>query len=385
MSDVVIAGVGQTPVGEHWELSMRSQAYRAIRDAIADAGGLEPQAMYIGNALGATLSHQANLGALLTEQAGLEGIEGTTIEAAGASGAQALRQGYLAVASGLVETAVVVGVEKMTDMIGSDVDAALAQMTDADWEAVQGVTPTTQAALLMQLYMHAYQVPHEAFSCFPIIAHANGAGNPNAMYRKAIRPEAYTRADMVCDPLNLMDVAPYGDGAAAIVLTSASRMKKNGSRPVVRISGSASVIDTLALHDRPEPLAWLAAGFSVERACRQAGILPTDVDLFEYYDAYSIYAALSLEAAGFAKHGEGWKLAQDGVLDRNGRLPAATMGGLKARGNPVGATGVYQAVEAVMQLRGEAGACQVPGARRALVQSLGGPASTAVTHVLERM
>jgi acetyl-CoA C-acetyltransferase len=151
----------------------------------------------------------------------------------------------------------------------------------------------------------------------------------------------------------------------------------------VRVSGSSLVTDTLALHDRPNILNFTAARLSVERACRQAGILPSDADLFELYDVYSIYAALSLEAAGFAQSGEGWRLAEDDQITLGGSLPVSTFGGLKARGNPGGATGVYQIVEAVLQLRGQAGANQVQGARRALVQCLGGPASTAVTHVLE--
>jgi len=139
------------------------------------------------------------------------------------------------------------------------------------------------------------------------------------------------------------------------------------------------------LHDRPDPLAFDAARLSVERACRQAGILPADVDLFEVCDAFSIYALLSLEAAGFAKRGEGWKLAQSGNLAINGKLPVLTMGGCKARGNPIAAVGVYQAVEATLQLRGQAGANQVKDARRALIQCLGGPGSTAAAHVLERL
>jgi acetyl-CoA C-acetyltransferase len=385
MSEVVIAGVGQVPVGEHWEISLRSLAAKAILAARHEAGGLEPQAMFIGNMLATTLSHQANLGALLTDNTGLRGIEGTTVEAAGASGGAALRMGYLAVASGMVETALVVGVEKFTDMVGPEVEAALAQTTDSDYEAVHGVTPTTQAALLMQRYLCDYGVPHQAFAGFSVTAHANAVANPNAMYRKAISAEAYEKAEVVCDPLNMFDAAPYADGAAALLLTSQERVPLGFDHPLVRISGSSIVTDTLALHDRQDVLAWYAAGFSVERACRQAGILPTDVDLFEYFDAYSIYAALSLEAAGFARRGQGWQMAADGQIGLNGKVPGATMGGLKARGNPGGATGVYQAVEAVLQLRGEAGKNQVPEARRALVQCLGGPASTAVTHVLERV
>ena len=153
---------------------------------------------------------------------------------------------------------------------------------------------------------------------------------------------------------------------------------------MVRISGSSSVSDSLALHDRQDPLTFQAARQSAERALRQAGILPADIDFFELFDAYSIFAALSLEAAGFAVRGAGWQLARDGKINLDGSLPISTFGGLKARGNPGGATGVYQAVEAVLQLRGQAGANQVPDAERALVQSLGGPASSAVTHVLER-
>jgi acetyl-CoA C-acetyltransferase len=385
MTEVVIAGVGQVPVGEHWEISLRSLAAQAILAARHEAGGLEPQAMFIGNMLATTLSHQANLGALLTDNTGLRGIEGTTVEAAGASGGAALRMGYLAVASGMVDTALVVGVEKFTDMVGPEVEAALAQTTDSDYEAVHGVTPTTQAALLMQRYLGDYGMPRQAFAGFSITAHANAVANPNAMYRKAISAEAYEKAEVVCDPLNMFDVAPYADGAAALLLTSLERVPAEFDHPLVRISGSSLVTDTLALHDRQDLLAWYAAGFSVERACRQAGILPTDVDLFEYFDAYSIYAALSLEAAGFARRGQGWQMAVDGQIGPGGKLPGATMGGLKGRGNPGGATGVYQAVEAVLQLRGEAGKNQVPGARLALVQCLGGPASTAVTHVLERV
>jgi acetyl-CoA C-acetyltransferase len=188
---------------------------------------------------------------------------------------------------------------------------------------------------------------------------------------------------LVSDPLNLFDVAPYADGAAAVVLTRPELVPPEVTHKLVRVRGSGLVIDTLAVHDRPDPLAFDAARLSVERACRQAGILPSDVDLFELCDAFSIYAVLSLEAAGFAERGQGWKLAQDGGLGLNGKLPVSTLGGLKGRGNPLGATGVYQIVEAALQLRGEAGANQVDGARRALVQSLGGPAATAVAHVLE--
>jgi len=385
MRDVVIAGIGQTPVGEHWDISLRSLAAKAMLAAIKDAGGVKPQALYIGNFLGPTLSHQENLGALLADNAGLTGIEAFTVEAAGASGGAALRVGFNAVASGFVDTALVVGVEKVTDMVGPEVEAAAALSTDYDYEAMTGLTAPAQAALLMQRYLHEFNPPREAFGEFALVAHANGANNPNAFFRKAIRKELYAGAEVISDPLNLFDMGPYADGAAAVLLTARDKAPSGLDHPLVRVSGSSVVIDTLALHDRPDPLAFDAARLSVERACRQAGILPADVDLFEVCDAFSIYALLSLEAAGFAKRGEGWKLAQSGDLTISGKLPVLTMGGCKARGNPIAAVGVYQAVEAALQLRGQAGANQVKDARRALIQCLGGPASTAAAHVLERL
>ena len=164
MTDVVIAGIGQTEVGEHWEIGLRQLALDAIQDALKDAGGLKPQALFVGNMLAPNLSHQAHLGALLTDYAGLNGIEAVTVEAAGASGGAALRQGYLAIASGFVDVALVVGVEKFTDKIGAEVDEALATTSDSDFEAVQGMTPTTQAALLMKRYMHENNVPANGFA-----------------------------------------------------------------------------------------------------------------------------------------------------------------------------------------------------------------------------
>lgn len=383
MSEIVIAGIGQTDVGEHYSISLRDLAFMALEAAIRDAGGLRPDILFIGNMLSPAVSHQAHLGALISDYGGLGGIEASTIEAGGASGGAALRMGYLAVKSGEAQVALVLGVEKVTDQLGSSAEAAQSLGEDSDYEAVQGVTPNAQAALLMRRYMYEYHVPHQAFAGFPITAHANAVTNPHAIYHSPLTLEAYQNADRISDPLTMFDIAPPADGAAAVILTQADRLPAEYTHPLVRLTGSSSVTDRLAIHDRIDPLAFDAARKSVERACRQAGILPGDVDLFELYDSYSIVAALSLEAAGFTKRGEGWKLAQDGKLNRDAELPIATFGGLKARGNPGGATGVYQAVEATLQLRSQAGTNQVQGARRALIQCLAGPASSAVTHVLE--
>ncbi len=385
MTEVVIAGIGQTEVGEHWDIGLRDLAFAAIQDAVRDAGGLKPQSLFVGNMLAPNLSNQAHLGVLVADYAGLLGIEAVTIEAAGASGGAALRQGYLAVASGMVDVALVVGVEKFTDKVGPGVDAALATTGDADFEAVQGMTPTSQAALLMKRYMHENRVPSDGFAGFALTAHKNGAGNPCAMFRKAIKPETYAKAEMVSDPINMFDMAPNADGAAAILLTRKEFLPPHLSQPLVKIAGSASSADTLALHDRKDMLLFNTAQISADKAMKQANIVLDDIDLFEYHDVYSIFAALQLEAAGFAPRGQGWKLAADGEIALKGRIPCATMGGMKARGFPGGAAGVYQAVDAVNQLRGRAEANQVPDAKTALIQSLGGPASTAVSHILQKV
>jgi acetyl-CoA C-acetyltransferase len=385
MTEIIIAGIGQTPVRENWDESLRSLGVQAIQAALQDSGGLKPQALFVGNILSANLSRQAHLGALLADCAGLTGIEAETVEAGGASGGAALRQGYLAVASGLVDVALVVGVEKFSDAIGPDVEAALATLSDADYDSIHGLTLTSEAALLARRYFHENHLPAGGLAGFPLTAHANGAGNKYAMYRNAISLDIYQKADPVCEPLKLFDVAPNADGAAALVLTRQELLPKEFPHPLIRLAASTIAADTLSLSGRKDPLWFNAAELSVGQAFLKAGISRQQVDLFEYHDAFSIFAALSLEAAGFAQRGKGWELAGDGSIALTGQIPCATQGGLKARGNPGGATGVYQAVEAVAQLRGQAGENQIAGARYALIQCLGGPASIAVTHILERV
>jgi acetyl-CoA C-acetyltransferase len=385
MTEVVIAGIGQTEVGEHWDIGLRDLAYAAIHDAIEDAGGLKPQSLFVGNMLAPNLSHQAHVGALLADYSGLLGIEAVTVEAAGASGGAALRQGYLAVASGFVDVALVVGVEKITDKVGAGVDEALATQSDSDYEAVQGMTLAAQAALLMKRYMHEYDVPTNGFAGFAITAHQNATRNKYAMFRKAIKPETYAKAEMVSDPLNMFDMAPNADGAAALVLTRRELLPTSFKNPLVKVAGSGASSDTLALHDRKDLLFFDTAQLSAGKAMKQVGLTLDGIDFFEYHDAFSIYAALQLEAVGFAIKGKGWKLAADGDLSISGKIPCATMGGMKARGFPGGAAGVYQAVEAATQLRGQAEANQIKDARFGLIQSLGGPASTAVSHILQRL
>jgi acetyl-CoA C-acetyltransferase len=377
MSDIVIAGIGQIPVGEYWNETLHSLATRAILAARKDAGGMRPQAMYIGNLLASNLSNQANLGALLTGHAGLSGIEAYTVEAAEASAAGAFHMAYQAITSGYIDSALVVGVEKITDAIGSDVESAITEILDYDYEGISGVTPTGLAAMLMQRYLQETHAPRNAFAGFTVTARKNAVHNPHALFQKEITFENYEKCEMVCDPLNQLDIAPVADGAAALLLTRADQVPKNVTHPLVKVTASRVSSDALSVHDRSDPLVFTAAQQSVQDACSQAGIVPQDVDFFELTDSYSIYAALSLEASGFAKHGEGWKLATQP------KIPISTLGGWKGRGNPLGAGGAYQLVEATLQIRGEAGEVQLQNARRGMVQTLGGAGATAITHLLE--
>lgn len=382
MRDVSIIGIGQTPVGEHWDTDLRSLGIEAVRTAMEDGGVKQVDALYVGSAYGATVSSQSQIGPLIADYAGLRGVEAFTIEAGDASGGAALRTGYLAVASGEVEMAVVLGVEKSTDTVGAERVFARSVSLDTDYELVHGATLPALAALLMRRYMFEYGVELSAFENFSINAHANGAKNPNAMYRNLLKPGGFARAPMIADPVTLFDGAPDADGAAAVILTSAERAADLVPQPI-HIAASAAATDTLTLHDRADLLDFEAVRLSFDKAIAQAGITRDDLDLFELHDAFTIISTLTLEAAGFAARGEGWRIAADQKIGLSADLPLSTFGGLKSRGNPVGATGIYQAVEATLQLRSAAGSNQVPEARVAMIQNMGGLGSTVITHILK--
>ncbi len=380
--EVAIIGVGQTKVGEHWDKSIRQLAAEAIMSAVKDAKIERVDILYVGNALSGELAQQEHLGAAIADFAGLRTVEAYKVEAAGASGAAALRLGYLAVAGGLADFVVVCGVEKVTDASAEKVASALSLGIDGEYERELGLSLIALNALIMRRYMYEYGYELKDFAGFPVNAHKNAANNPYAMFRNPITEKAFIEARMVVEPINLLDSSPVADGAAAVVLCPMDIAKDFQAKPV-RIASSAAATDTLALHDRKDPLFLEAAYLSARRAYEIAGIKPEDIDLFELYDSFTIMAALSLEAAGFAERGQGVRLAMEGQISLDGRIPISTMGGLKARGNPLGATGVYQVVEAVLQLRHEAGQNQVKDAHWALVQSIGGVGGTVVTHILE--
>ncbi len=385
MREVAILGIGQTPIAEQWEKSLRHLAGEAALSALADAGvdAAALEALYVGNMLSGPLNGQENLGSLIADWIGARGIEAAKIEAACGSGAAAFRAGAMAIAAGAADLVCVVGVEKMTETGGPSTTSSLASAADADWEAAMGLSFVAIKALVMQRYLHEFGWKHSDFAGFSINAHANAVHNPNARLHEAITFKDYSRARMVAEPINLLDASPIGDGAAAIILCPAERVHSNG-RPKITVAGSASAIDSIAVHDRHDPLTLAAAQKSAQVAYKQANVGPNDIDVFELHDAFSIMAALSLEACGFAERGQGVRWALEEKIGPKGQLPIATRGGLKARGHPVGATGVYQLVEVIQQLRGEAGATQVADAQIGMAQNIGGSGATILTHILRR-
>jgi acetyl-CoA C-acetyltransferase len=386
MRKLAILGIGQTPVDEHWEKSIREIAGDAIFAAMLDAQRNTADALFVGNMLSGILSHQENLGTLVADWVGLRGIEAMKIEAACGSGAAAFRTALMAVGSGEVDSALVVGVEKMTETKGGETTAALATAADADYEIIHGLSFVAINALVMQRYLFVNHWKHTDFAPFSINAHANAVHNPMARLRDPITKNDYCKARMISNPINLLDASPTGDGAAAIYIVPAESVQYRPSgtdRPLITIEASAASTDTLSVHDRQDDLWLTAAERSARDAYTQSGLRPHDIDLFELHDAFSIMSALSLEACGFAERGQGPRLGLDGDISPLGRIPISTRGGLKARGHPVGATGVYQIVEVVQQLREEAGETQVPEARIGMAQNIGGSGATILTHILK--
>ena len=383
MRQVAILGIGQTQVSEHWDKSLKELGGEACFAALQDAGINKVDALFVGNMLSPLINGQNQLGTFYADWIGLWGHEAVKVEAACGSGAAALRAGLMAVASGEIESALVVGVEKMTDKAGHDVTAALATAADADYEIEQGLSFVGINALVMRRYMYEYGWKHADFAPFSINAHANALHNPNARLHMEISLEKFEKSSMVATPINLLDASPIGDGAAAVILVPAEKVSSLSERPRIVISGSASATDTIAVHSRKDPLFLQAAYISAKRAYEMAGVKPADIDVFELHDAFSIMSALSLEACGFAERGQGPRLGLDNEISPEGRLPICTRGGLKARGHPVGATGMYQVVEVVQQLRGECGKTQIDGVKLGMAQNIGGSGATVLTHILK--
>ncbi|MFT5194240.1 MAG: acetyl-CoA C-acetyltransferase [Cellvibrionaceae bacterium] len=377
MRKVSIVGIGQVPVKKQYEERMRTIATTAVKAAMEEAGVARVDALFAGNMLADELQGQKHLAALIADEVGLDLIEALEVRAATATGAAALRMAYLAVASGEADSAVAVGVEKMS---GGQATPALAKALDARYEVPSGDTLISKNAELMRMYIDKYKMPEDGLVNFSINAHKNGVTNPNALFKKEIDRDTVMNSRVISHPIRLFDCSPVCDGAAAVLLVPTEEARAYHENPVHIMASSVST-DRFRIADRPEPLLLRAARMSAVQAFRRANVNRKDVDFYEVHDAFSIMACLLLEATGFAKQGEGWRMAAENRIDLDGELPLATMGGLKARGHPVGATAIYQTCEIVQQLTGRAGANQLDGPEIAMLQSVGGAASTVLTHI----
>ncbi len=336
MRKVAILGIGQTAIGEHWDKSLREIGGEAAFAAMRDAGIDKVDALYVGNMLSPLINSQNQLGTFLADWIALWHQEAVKVEAACASGAAAFRAGITAVSAGEIDSALVVGVEKMTDKSGHDVTAALATAADADYEVEQGVSFVGLNALIMQRYMYEFGWKHADFAPFTINAHSNAMHNPFARLHEKISMDRFEKSVMVAAPINLLDASPIGDGAAAAVIVPAEKVISMPERPRVIIAGSASATDTIAVHSRKDPLFLNAAYLSAKHCYEIAGINAEDIDVFELHDAFSIMSALSLEACGFAPRGQGVRLGLENEISPNGRVPICTARRVESTRSPRG-------------------------------------------------
>lgn len=387
MRSVSIIGVGCTKFGERWDVSLRDMVAEAGVTAIDDAKvtGEQIDALYVGNMSGGRFVEQEHIGALIADCAGLSRlhIPSTRVEAACASGGLALRQAVLAVASGYHDVVIAAGVEKMTDVSSGTAADALAAAADREWECFFGATFPALYAMMARLHMRRYGTTHDQMAQVAVKNHHHACLNPIAQYHMEITVDDVNRSPMVADPLHILDCSPISDGAAAVVLVPTEMARRFSDIPV-KIAASAQGSDTLALHDRRDLTTLDSTVHAARGAFAQAKVEPRQIDVAEVHDCFTIAEILAIEDLGFVEKGQGGKAVEDGTTALSGPLPINTSGGLKACGHPVGATGIKQAYEIALQLRGEAGRRQVDEAEIGLTHNVGGSGGTAIVHILTR-
>ena len=381
MRDVAIIGASQTKFGELWDISFRDLVAEAGLKAIEDAGivGDDLDAMYVGNMSAGLFVGQEHIASLIADHSGLTPIPCARVEAACASGGLALRNGIMAVASGFHDMVISAGVEKMTDIV--DPTPAIATASDQEWEAQQGVTFPSLYAMMARRHMYEYGTTREQLAMFSVINHKNASKNPLAQYQNTITVDQVLNSSKVADPLTLLDCSPVTDGAAGVILCPAEDAKKYTDTPIY-VKAAAQASGTLALHNRRDITTIDSSVNASRKAYKMAGVGPKDIDVAEVHDCFSINGILAVEDLGFVEKGKGGPAVEDGMTEMDGEIPVNPSGGLKARGHPLGATGIAQAAEIVKQLRGEAGKRQVDGAEIGMTHNIGGTGGTAVVHIL---
>jgi acetyl-CoA C-acetyltransferase len=380
MRDVAIIGASAAPVQKQAP-GIRELALQASAEALADARVERVDGVVVGSMASGEFTGQHHLGPLLADQLHLTPAPALRVEAACASGSAAFHVAHMAVASGMYDSVLVTGVEKMSGVSNAVASRILAGAADYEYEVEQGATFVALNAMLMRRYLRDFGVTHDKLMPFAVNAHRNALTSPHALLKKAVTLDEALASPVVADPIRLYDCSPICDGAASVVLASEEVARDYDDAVWVRGAGVAT--DTMSFHDRSDLLQLAASRVATERALKQARMDVRDLDMYEIHDAFTVMTPLVLESLGLYPRGEGWRAAHEGEIALDARVPISTFGGLKARGHPVGATGMYQLVEATHQLRGGAGSNQVPDARTALVQNMGGTGSTIAVHILE--
>ncbi len=383
--DVAIIGVGMSKFGELWDKNLRDITLEAGMYAIFDSGvrGADIDAVCIGNMSAGRFTGQEHLGALAADMGGLGHIPAYSVEAACASGGAAVRQAYMAIKSGEHDVMLVLGCEKMSDVNQSQAMYTVSVASDWEWEGMFGATFPALYAFIARRHMLEYGTTEEQLAMVAVKNHKNAVENPWAQFRRALPLEVVMNSGLIADPIRVLHASPVSDGAAGLVLCSADRAKEFTDTPVY-IEASAQASDTLALHDREDITRMDAAVISAREALKQAGVSIKDIDVFELHDSFTISEIVLTEDVGIVEKGQGGKAVEEGLTEIDGKFPVNTSGGLKARGHPIGATGVAQIVELVLQLRGDAEKRQVDGAEKGMAVNIGGTGATSIVHILGR-
>lgn len=384
---VAIVGIGSTKIGELWDYSLRDLAVESGVRAVSDAGmsGKEIQAIWGGNMSAGQFLSQEHVAALIVDYVGLSDlhIPATRVEQACASGGAALREAILAVASGYYDIVMAAGIEKMTDVGGETASKILASAADQEWEALMGATFPALYALIAQAHIEEFGTTPEQLAAVAVKNHRNAKDNPHAHFRNVITKEQVLNSPMVSSPLHVLDCSPLSDGSAAVVVTSAEIAKEFTDTPIY-VKATAQASDYLSLSDRKELTMFESAVIASRNAYQQAGLEPTDIDVCEVHDCFTIAEIIAIEDLGFFDRGMGGRATEEGETEIGSRIPINPSGGLKASGHPVGATGIKQVYEIVQQLRGEADKRQVNGAEIGMTHNVGGSGATCVVHIFSR-
>ena len=391
MRPVAVIGAGMTKFGRsEWPLIklMTTASLAALHDA--NLGDVKVDGVVVANMGAARLNKQTAIASALADTLNLLPAMAESVENGPASGASAFKVGYQAIASGMADVVLVTGVEMMRAVNNLEATDFVASLSHPKAEYIYGVTLPGLAGMFARLYMERYGVTREHLAMVAIKNHANAMKNPYAHIHQTVTmegiltaPEAVVNNPPIAKPLHMFDCCPVSDGAASVVLATQEIAEKLG-RQVVRVAGIGQATDTHAVQERPDPTELMAVRMAAERAFAMAELTPQDIDVAELHDAFTILEIAESEEVGFFKKGEGHKALADGVTSLGGKLPINPSGGLKAKGHPVGATGVAQLVELTWQLRGEAGERQVQNAKTGFACNFGGFGNNVVATVLTR-